>query len=201
MIKNFVFDMGNVLMDFSPDYILSRFTDDIEVIDLLKSKIFSNEYWGDLDQGTRSFDEVCELVKPTVDLKYHDVLSRFFNEWHLHKVPNNEMTELVKELKEKGYGIYLCSNAAGKFHEYKHTYPVFEYFDHLTLSADIKISKPSPEIYEYVLETNNLDPETCLFVDDLGPNIQGAKESGMYTYLFNGNTKLFRSYLKAVHLI
>ena len=193
--------MGNVLMDFSPDYILSRFTDDIDVIDLLKSKIFSNEYWGDLDQGTRSFDEVCELVKPTVDLKYHDVLSRFFNEWHLHKVPNNEMTELVKELKEKGYGIYLCSNAAGKFHEYKHTYPVFEYFDHLTLSADIKISKPSPEIYEYVLETNNLDPETCLFVDDLGPNIQGAKESGMYTYLFNGNTKLFRSYLKAVHLI
>ncbi len=195
MYTNFIFDMGNVLMDFSPDYIISQFTSDVGEIELIKKVVFGGKDWGMLDQGLISFEEVCELTKEKLPESMHAMIQKFFEEWHLHKVANDEMTKLVKELKSKGYGIYLCSNAAARFHSYMDDYEVFQYFDDITISADLKISKPSPEIYEHILNKHNLDPKSCLFIDDLQTNIKGANHVGIAGYHFNGNTKLLRQYL------
>ncbi|QIK70503.1 HAD family phosphatase [Erysipelothrix sp. HDW6C] len=201
MIQNFIFDMGNVLMDFSPDYMLSQYTDDMKVIKALKDLIFGNTLWSQLDNGDVSFDEAKDGLLKSAPVEYHTLIRDILNTWHLHKVPRLDMLELIKELKEKGYGIYLCSNAADRFHSYKDTYEVFQYFDGLLISADIHISKPDIRIYEYLLDSNKLIAEECLFVDDLGANTKAAESVGMYAYQYNGNLTLFRHYLKNVHLI
>lgn len=201
MYTNFIFDMGNVLMDFSPDYILSRYTDNPLDIESLKETIFGGSLWSQLDNGDRFFADVCEEILEQVPTRLHAVCRDFFATWQNHKVPRTDMLEIIKDLKAKGYGIYLCSNAASLFHTYKDKYEVFSYFDHLTISADIGISKPDLGIYEYVLKENNLDAKTCLFVDDLGPNIKAAKACGIAGYLYNGNAALFRTFLKTIKVL
>lgn len=188
-------------MDFSPDYILSNFIEDVNDIEIMKKNIFRTEEWNKLDQGLATFDEVLETTKENLPERLHEVCERFFNEWHLHKKENKEMTKLIKELKELEYGIYLCSNAASRFYSYKNRYPVFKYFDDIVISADIKKSKPDQEIYEYVLKKNKLNPDDCLFIDDLNENIISAEKLGISGYQFNGNTNLFRNFLQNINIL
>ena len=201
MYKNFIFDMGNVLMDFNPDYILSRYTSNPQDIELLKEVIFGGELWGSLDNGDVSFAEVSQKILSLIPERLHPVSEDFFATWQNHKVPRADMLEIIKELKAKGYGIYLCSNAASLFHTYKDKYEVFDYFDHLTISADIHISKPDLRIYEYVLKENHLDSHSCLFVDDLGANIKAAKQCGIAGYQYNGNAAMFREFLTTIKVL
>lgn len=62
------------------------------------------------------------------------------------------MVSLVSNLHDKGYGIYLRSNAASRFHTYKENYEVFKYFNHFTIFADFKESIQNPAVYQYILE-------------------------------------------------
>lgn len=201
MYTNFLFDMGNVLMDFSPDYIISQFTTNIEDIEKIKEVVFSGSDWRQLDQGVISFDEVLAKVKKDLPKRLHKTVESLFDEWHLHKLPNNDMTDLVKDLKAKGYGIYLCSNAASRFYTYMDRYEVFQYFDDITISADLKITKPDPGIYNYIVDKHFLDKKTCLFIDDLKENINGAKAVGIAGYHFNGNTSLLRKFLENIKVL
>ena len=201
MYKNFIFDMGNVLVDFSPDYILSRYTLKPELIEYLKAVIFGGDAWKKLDNGDISFEASCQLTKDAIPVEYHEICDSLYATWHHHKLPRLDMLEIVKRLKGKGYGIYLCSNAASLFHTYKDRYEVFQYFDDLVISADIKISKPDARIYDYVLSKNNLDPSTCLFIDDIAENIKGAKDAGIAGYHYNGNCAMFESYLMWLEIL
>lgn len=201
MYKNFIFDMGNVLMDFSPDYILSRYTRDPEQIEILKYAIFGNEIWKSLDNGDVSFADASLDVIANIPKSLHGTAEEVMSTWQNHKIPRLDMLEIVKKLKAKGYGIYLCSNAASLFHTYKDKYEVFEYFDDLTISADIGISKPQLGIYKHVLDKNELDPRSCLFIDDLNENIRAAKQCGIAGYQYNGNSKLFEEFLIALDII
>ena len=93
--------------------------------------------------------------------------------------------EFVKELKDQGYRIYLCSNAscasvgllpAGD--------SGIEYFDGVLFSAEVKCMKPQKEMYEHLFRRFDLKPEECFFVDDLQLNIEGAKMCGMDGHCF-----------------
>ena len=201
MIKNFVFDMGNVLMDFSPDYMLSQYTHDIDTIKTLKDLIFSNVLWYQLDNGDVSFEDAKKGLLANASSELQPLIVDVLDTWHTHKVPRLDMLELIKELKEKGYGIYLLSNAAKRFYSYKDNFEVFKYFDNLLVSADINISKPDHRIYEYLLVDNNLKAEECFFIDDLGANTKAAEDVGMYAYQYNGNIVLLRTYLENLELI
>lgn len=201
MIKNFIFDMGNVLMDFSPDYILSQYTQDLDLIATLKTLIFKSTIWKQLDQGLIEFEDAKIKIMDDIPKAYHLIVQDFFDTWYKHKLPREKMTVLIKALKEKGYGIYLCSNAAQLFHSYKDQYPVFEYFDGILISADIKISKPDVRIYEYLLDQYELNASECMFIDDLGENIVAAETLGIHGYHYNGNESMFEMYLKQLNLL
>lgn len=200
MYRNFIFDMGNVLMDFSPDYILSRYTSDVTQIERFKRILFGS-VWQQLDNGDISFEEAKNALIKKVQPEEATLLSTIIDTWHLHKVPRQDMLEIVKELKGQGYGIYLCSNAAKRFYEYMNNYEVFDYFNDIVISADIQISKPDLGIYMHVLTKNNLNPEECLFIDDINANIEGARKCGIAGYHYNGNAALFREFLVAIGII
>lgn len=199
--QNFIFDMGNVLMDFNPDYLLSVFVHDIDDIQMFKSKLFSSGLWARLDNGDCDFDDAYDEVSQQLPLSKHATLKRILNEWTSTKYPRKDMEEIVKRLKDKGYGIYLCSNVAPLFHTYKDHYEIFNYFDGFVLSGDLKLSKPDPKIYEYLLVTFKLDPKSCLFIDDINANILGANTVGIDGYHYNGNGKMFEMYLENIGVL
>lgn len=188
-------------MDFSPDYILSCYTKEIQDIEYLKEMIFYSGLWASIDNGDSSFHTAKDLILDTSPERLHSVITEFFSTWYTHKIERKDMREIIVELKEKGYGIYLCSNAASLFHQYKDTYEVFDYFDNITISADVNISKPESGIYEIVLNANSLDASECLFIDDVAENIRGAMKCGIAGYHYNGNAKMFYDYLSNIKVL
>ena len=96
-----------------------------------------------------------------------------------------EMGDLIRDLKAKGYGIYLCSNASVRLLTcYKKVLPSIDCFDGILFSAEVLCMKPQKEMYGHFFDRFGLKPEECYFIDDLQNNIEGAKACGMDGYCF-----------------
>jgi putative hydrolase of the HAD superfamily len=54
-------------------------------------------------------------------------------------------------------------------------------FDHVIESAKAGIRKPDPRIYEMMCETLKVSPDACIYLDDLGVNLNPARAMGMAT--------------------
>ena len=82
MYKNILFDMGNVIMDFSPDYILSMYTKDVKLINYLKYKIVYTSAWADADKGVLTEEEVYEEIIKDLEEKYHPLAKDVLSTWY-----------------------------------------------------------------------------------------------------------------------
>ena len=112
-------------------------------------------------------------------------------------LPVAGMAELVEELKNNGYGIYLLSNASIRQHEYWPQIPGWQFFDGKIISADEKVMKPHPDYYLRALEKFGLTPGECFFIDDVPANIEGALYCGIPGVVFHKDVKLLRLQLRA----
>ena len=93
--------------------------------------------------------------------RLHEQAHLLVDRWDRPILPVPGMAELVRELKEAGYGVYLLSNASYRQHEYWPRVPGSEYFDGTLISADVKLIKPCAEIYELLYST--LPPLSACF--------------------------------------
>lgn len=199
MIKNIVFDMGKVLMDYEPVKVCRQFTDREEDVALMEKELFSSREWVLLDQGTITEEEAMERVKRRLpDERLRTLVEDCMQHWHEYNIsPKPGMEALVTELKEKGFGIYLCSNASLRLRVYENRLPGIEYFDGTLVSAEEHLLKPDPAIYERLFEKYSLQPEECFFIDDIEANIEGAGQCGMAGYCFaDGDVEKLRQYLR-----
>ena len=201
MYKNILFDMGNVIMDFSPDYILSMYTKDVKLINFLKYKILYTVAWARSDKGELTEEGIYDETIKGLDEKYHSIAKEVIYGWYNYKTESKEIYELMKELKNKGYRLFLCSNAAESFHKYEDEIEAFKLLEAKVVSADIRQVKPDKEFFEYLLNTYRLKPEECFFIDDLAVNVKGAYECGIDGYQYNGNAGLLRKFMERVGIL
>ncbi len=201
MYKNILFDMGNVIMDFSPDYILSMYTKDVKLINFLKYKILYTVAWARSDKGELTEEGIYDETIKGLDEKYHSIAKEVIYGWYNYKTESKEIYELMKELKNKGYRLFLCSNAAESFHKYEDKIEAFKLLEAKVVSADIRQVKPDKEFFEYLLNTYRLKPEECFFIDDLAVNVKGAYECGIDGYQYNGNAGLLRKFMERVGIL
>lgn len=197
MIKQVIFDMGGVLVDFNPPATLKKHFTDQKDIDLLLKEIFDGPDWANLDRGTLTVEQMVARACERLPARLHAPVRRLLENWADEMLPINEMLPLVQELKKSGYGIYLLSNAPLNFHTYRDSIPAFAYFDGFIISADYLTIKPEPEIYNVLFNTFNLNPTECFFIDDLQTNIEGAAALGMKGHCFDhGDPAVLRGALK-----
>nr|WP_315102627.1 HAD family phosphatase [uncultured Catonella sp.] len=201
MYKNILFDMGNVIMDFSPDYILSMYTKDVKLINFLKYKILYTKAWAKSDKGELTEEGIYTEIIKDLDEKYHTLAKDVIYSWYNHKTESVEMYELMKVLKNKGYRLFLCSNAAESFYKYEDSIEAFKLLEAKIVSADIKAVKPDKAFFDYVLKTYDLKADECFFIDDLAQNVKGAYECGIDGYQYNGNVELLRKFMERVEMI
>jgi len=111
----------------------------------------------------------------------------FFEKGHMR------MTEVVEELKERGYKLFLLSNIymADGAH-FKNKYPFLMLFDKLYFSSDTGFYKPDPRAYQQVLEENDLRPDDCIFFDDTKRNVEAAQKLGMEAHVFESPEQVRR---------
>ncbi len=184
MIKNIVFDMGGVILDFNlKKTVTQEFAP--EYHDVIYEHVFGeNSVWKTLDEGIYTFDQVIPGILEKLPPEIHEKISAMVTDFYDYMPPFPETYELIKELKEKGYKIYLLSNATPRFFDRYLDIPAFEYFDGLFISALYKLLKPNREIYEAFCNKFSLNPTECFFIDDLEANIEGAKKYGMQGFQF-----------------
>lgn len=190
MIRNIVFDMGNVLLRFDPDYFLTREgVLEEEARKLLMNELFRSAEWALMDLGVLTEDTAEPLVLARIPERLHPKAIRLLRSWADGKETIRGMPELAARLKKRGYGIYLLSNASIAQHEYWPQQPISRLFDGKLISCDVKKVKPDPEIYRLFIEKFGLNPEECVFIDDSAANVAGAIACGWKGIVFHGDAE------------
>ena len=197
MIQNILFDMGNVLIHFDRKVFLDRLDVTEEEKQLLLREVFLSVEWVQMDRGTLAEPEAEVQICRRLPEHLHPAVHSLVSLWDEPMLPVAGMAELVEELKQNGYGIYLLSNASIRQHEYWPKIPGWQFFDGKVISADEKIMKPHPDYYRIALERFGLKPEECFFIDDVPANIEGALFCGISGTVFHKDVSLLRSQLRA----
>lgn len=199
MIKNVVFDFGQVIIHFVPEMMVRPYVTDESDKKLICEALFDRQYWDKLDKGTISNEEVLELVHTRLPKRLWEVTDKIYYNW-IYNVPEIEgMRELIIDLKEKNnVRLFLLSNISKYFYEHRNEFSIFEYFDKCIYSATIGIVKPSFEIFDYLCKTCNIVPNEAIFIDDNANNIESAKKFGLNGYIFDGDVNKLREYLDTI---
>ena len=113
-------------------------------------------------------------------------------------LPVEGILELLQTLKKNGYRLYLLSNAAIRQHEYLARAEASKLMDGTLISADVKLLKTDPQIYQTFLKKFDLKAEECVFIDDTPINVEGALYENMAGIVFNMNAYALKRTLCAL---
>lgn len=197
-IQNIVFDMGGVLIEFPGDAVsrlrLSR-ADEA----LFRREVLGEEEWICLDEGTMTEEAACQSICMRIPSRLHQAVREFiWNWWKGPLRPITGMDELIKELKEEGYAIYLLSNAGIHHKEYFDRLPGSQYFSGRIISGEHQMLKPFAAIYRKLLDQYDLQAPECFFIDDSGINVHAARKLGMQGVIFHGDIARLRRQMQAI---
>lgn len=195
MIKHIVCDMGNVLMNYDPTLTIEQFCIGEADKKLIRKELFEGEEWIKGDLGIIDNEERYEAVKRRVPEKLHGALRNCVYHWVDQMIPYEEARRFVKEMKQRGYKVYVLSNASTAFYDFFPRFMPLDFFDGIVVSADIHMIKPDPRIYHYFLEKYKLHAEECLFIDDRIDNVEGARSVGMKAVVFHNDFNEVINYL------
>ena len=186
MIKNIVFDMGNVLVRYNGRKVCEHYLNNEEDLQQVLTGVFVSPEWVMLDMGLLTDEQALKQMCSRLPERLHEAAALCLRDWDKYNMwPIEEMEPLIRELKAKGFGLYVCSNAATRLKDiYRELLPAVECFDGVLFSAEVKCMKPQKEMYEHLFERFCLKPEECYFVDDLPLNIEGGRACGMEGYCF-----------------
>ncbi len=196
MLKNIIFDMGNVLVDYDPERIL----DDHGICDpkdrkLLLDNLSFSEGWKKMDLGVYEEDDLYDEAITKLPERLHPKTREILDNWYRSLIPIEGMEELIKDLKQKGFDIYLLSNAGRSKDIYWPNVPGNEYFNGTVVSAFEGCIKPDRRIYEILLNRYSLKADESLFIDDMQANLDGARVLGIHTYLFDGDVEKLKNHI------
>lgn len=187
MIKNFIFDLGNVVLKLKWDIVINKFTQDDEERKLLHETIFGSTEWEKLDEGTISVNEAINVMQSKLPNHLHPVCNKIMDTWTEGLIINNEMLDFIEKLRKSGYKTYVLSNAPLTIPPFLTKNDLNKYFDGKVISAEIKLVKPHKEIYEYILKEFSLNPSESFFIDDRKENIEAAQKLNINGYIFDYN--------------
>ena len=199
MIRNMVFDIGNVLMDFRwKDYMRSLFGENEALIQTINRGIWHNGCWAAMDKGEMDGADTLRSAvafAPRYEKEIRLTLDRVARAFHKcdYAVP------WVRELKSMGFQVYFLSNySAFSIKANPDVLGFIPFMDGGVFSFQVKAVKPEPAIYRCLCEKYGLKPEECLFTDDVPENVKGAQRCGFQGIVFEGYEKTYPVIMNAL---
>ena len=187
MIRNIIFDIGGVLLDYNPKTYLDKLDIKESRRNKLNDVIFHDQRWKDCLNGFITNSELIEqLVRENLEYKKEIELILSKDSLKYMLPPKQEVIEYYKSLKRKGYKIFLCSNITKDTYNYvKDNFEIIQIADGGVFSCFENISKPNSEIYYRLIEKYNLEIEKSILIDDTKRNVISANDIGLRGILFN----------------
>ena len=131
-------------------------------------------------------DQLAEGLEPL--LGHRPQLHRFKEIYFEALEPNPPMIELMRELRETGYRMAMLTNNVREWEPlWRSMLPVDEIFETVVDSAFVGCRKPESQIYAITLDRIAMSPGSCLFVDDVKVNCEGAERAGLSVVHFRDN--------------
>lgn len=190
-IKNIIFDLGGVLIDWNPHYMYKKIIPD----DVQRNWFIDNICtfdWNEQQDGGRKINVAVEELL----LKYPDqkiYIESYYSRWEeMLNGPIEGTIDILKKIKEKNiYKIYALTNwSAETFPRALELYNFLHWFDGRVVSGEENTRKPHKEIYDIILIRYNLLAGETLFIDDNLRNIKAAEEAGINSIHFTSPESL-----------
>lgn len=186
MIKNVIFDVGMVLVDFRWRQLMDDLGLPGELRPVFAKTVFGSPWWNELDRGVCSGSEVLEKLRD--DNRAH--LREFDLIWENRDKlvePYAYAVPWIEQLKSRGLSVYLLSNYPSdlfRLHTECGSFPFLDRIDGKVISGLVKMVKPDAEIYEHLLEEYSLKASECVFLDDRPENVETARTLGIEGIVF-----------------
>ena len=199
-IKNVVFDIGNVIVRWSPIEITRLTFGEVNDLQQRSNSIFQSDIWLDLNKGKISESEAKERYQQSIALSESECDQLFYYVKQTQILLYGSI-DLLKRVKAAGYRVYaLTDNVTDIVEHLKSTHSFWSEFDGTIVSADLGILKPQPEIYHALFNQYALEPKETVFIDDMPNNVKGAESTGMYAIQFINSSQCEKS-LKTLGLL
>ena len=184
MIKNVIFDVGKVLVEYDPDSYMERLGFDLKTRQAVNQAMFQNPLWEESDRGKLSTEELLEKFIFN-DKEYKEEITKAYQTVGntIELFPYS--VAWIKELKQRGYRVYILSNYAEiTYEQTKEEMEFLPYVDGAVFSFQCKWIKPEREIYEELCRKYSIEPRESVFLDDRLENIEQARNLGFFGIQF-----------------
>lgn len=184
MIRNIIFDIGNVLTDFRWKGFLEDKGFDEEMVGRIARASVLTPLWNEVDRGVWDVEKLLqEFIK--MDPEIEAEIRRAFDNVHGIVTKRDYAIPWIQELKAAGCRVYYLSNFAYKtYMECRDALDFLPHTDGGILSYQEKVVKPDPEIYRRLLDRYSLKAEESVFIDDTKANVEAAKALGLHGICF-----------------
>ncbi|MBO7599842.1 MAG: HAD family phosphatase [Lachnospiraceae bacterium] len=190
MIKNIVFDIGNVLVEFGWKPYFDKFNLTPEEFERLVNATVKSNVWNEMDRGAVSEEEILNAYIAN-DPGIEDIIRAIYADFHDMLKQYDYTKDWIKSLQAEGFKVYCLSNMSHKsVRENADALDFIPLTDGTILSCDYNIIKPEKAIYDLLFDKFNLIPSECVFIDDVKRNIDKAKELGMYGIVFESKAQV-----------
>ena len=190
-IDAFLFDLGGVLIDWSPRHLFARhFGGDDAALDHFLTEVCPPEWNVTMDAGKPAHVGLAERV--AAHPEHEGMIRRWFDEWPaMLNGPVPGTVELLRELRDRGHRLYALTNwSAETFHHALERYEFLGWFEDIVVSGRIRMVKPDPAIFRHAIGQCRLDATRTLFIDDSAKNTAAAAGVGFQVHHFTGADKL-----------
>ena len=183
MIKNIIFDIGNVLASFRWKDLFKDLGFTGEKFERIAAATVQHPtMWNEFDRSLMSDEEIIAKCIERAP-EYEQEIRLLFGKTELLVEEYSYSEEWIKSLKEQGYRVYLLSNYGKTAFEAARDHGRLSFLplvDGGVISYEVKIVKPEPGIYEALLNKYYLKAEECVFLDDRADNIAAAEQLGFH---------------------
>ena len=199
-IDTVIFDLGNVLVSWSPANLYDKIFADKNDRDHFLNNIANMDWHSEQDAGRSPAEATELLVKEHPDWAHP--IRAFYARWkEMFAGPIEGSVQILKEVKEKGYKVYALSNwNAELFNDTIDDFPFLQWFDDKVISGEVKMKKPDADIFQLAFKQFGIQPQQAVFIDDSEENIKTAKALGLNVIHFKSPEAL-RQELKALHIL
>lgn len=172
MVKNIIFDLENVLLNFNPlEYLYEKIPENKEALQIY-NEIFKSTEWLMLDRGLLTEDEAINSICAR-DSENSQLIRKVMDNWYQMLTPIEGVVDVLKELKLNGYKVYFLSNFhLLAFEDVLKRYNFLKDFDGGIVSYKKKLLKPDKDIYNKLITTYEIRPHESIFIDDTRENIE-----------------------------
>lgn len=181
MIKTIIFDIGNVLVHFGWREVFQEFGLEGDELERFADATVRHQAWVDLDEGIITTEEAKEAYAKELP-EYRKYIDRIYQEMDKMLVQYDYAIPWIKELKERGYRIYILSNwSKPAYDACQNTALSFlPLVDGVVFSYKELMIKPNKKIYELICNRYDINPAEAVFLDDTEKNITAARDYGLH---------------------